>query len=50
MESQSLTELMQFSTQESDIAAAANEALKRFRDESRKRFCSGGHGIQLPHS
>ncbi|WZZ02705.1 hypothetical protein YC2023_088626 [Brassica napus] len=42
-------ELMQFSTQESDIAAAANEALKRFRDESKKRFCSGGHGIQLPH-
>ena len=40
---------MQFSTQESDIAAAANEALKRFKDESRKQFCSGGHGIQLPH-
>ncbi|KAH0917056.1 hypothetical protein HID58_024716, partial [Brassica napus] len=31
-------ELMQFSTQESDIAAAANEALKRFRDESKKRY------------
>ncbi|KAG5378097.1 hypothetical protein IGI04_025939, partial [Brassica rapa subsp. trilocularis] len=42
-------ELMQFSTKESDIAAAANEALKRFRDKRKKRFCSGGHGIQLPH-
>ncbi|KAH0928880.1 hypothetical protein HID58_014607 [Brassica napus] len=33
-----LDELMQFSTQESDIAAAANEALKRFKDESRKHY------------